>query len=90
MDIKTILTVFISVFLAEIGDKTQLATMLFSADKKHSALSVFIGSATALVLASGIGVIAGSYLSELISPQSLKIAAGIGFILIGIWTLVGK
>ncbi len=90
IDFKTILMVFISVFLAEIGDKTQLATMLFSADKNHSALSVFIGSALALVLTSGIGVLAGSFISEVISPQTLKKAAGIGFILIGIWTLVSK
>jgi len=90
IDLKTILTVFISVFLAEIGDKTQLATMLFSADKSHSALNVFIGSATALVLASGIGVIAGSFISEIISPQTLKILAGAGFIIIGIWTIVAK
>lgn len=90
LDFKTILTVFISVFIAEVGDKTQLATMLFSADKDNSALSVFIGSALALVLASGIGVLAGSFISNQVSPQTLKIAAGVGFILIGIWTIVSK
>lgn len=90
IDFKTILMVFTSVFIAEIGDKTQLATMMFSADKDHSSLSVFIGSALALVLASGIGVLAGSYLSELINPKTLKILAGIGFIVIGIWTIYSK
>lgn len=90
IDFKTIFVVFTSVFIAEIGDKTQLATMMFSSNKDHSRMNVFIGSATALVLASGIGVLAGSFLSELISPGTLKIIAGIGFIAIGFWTIFSK
>lgn len=87
---KTFVTVFVTVFLAEIGDKTQLATMLFSADSKTNNWIVFLGSATALVMAAGIGVIVGSQLEKFISPALLKWFAGIGFILVGIWTLVAK
>ncbi len=88
MDFKVLLTVFATVFLAELGDKTQLATMLYAADREVSKLTVFLGASLALVLASGIGVIAGSLLSEYISGKVLQYIAGAGFILIGIWTLM--
>ena len=88
MDVKVLLTVFATVFVAELGDKTQLATMLYAADREVSKLTVFLGASLALVLASGIGVIAGSLLSEYISEKVLQYIAGAGFILIGIWTLV--
>lgn len=80
-------TVFLTVFLAEIGDKTQLATMLFSAKGEASKWLVFAGSATALVLAAGIGVLVGAQLEKLVSPSMLKVIAGLGFIAVGIWTL---
>jgi putative Ca2+/H+ antiporter (TMEM165/GDT1 family) len=84
---KLLLTVFSAVFLAELGDKTQLATMLFAADKQANKLTVFLGASLALILASGIGVLAGSFLSQHISEKQLNMIAGIGFIGIGIWTL---
>jgi putative Ca2+/H+ antiporter (TMEM165/GDT1 family) len=84
---KAFFTVFVSVFLAELGDKTQLSTMLYSTDKEYSKLAVFFGSSTALVLSSLLAVFAGSYLSEYVSPQMLKIVAGVGFILIGLWVI---
>jgi putative Ca2+/H+ antiporter (TMEM165/GDT1 family) len=80
--------VFTSVFIAELGDKTQLATMLFASDKETSKLTVFIGAAAALIVTSALGVVAGSVLSEFISERALRYLAGIGFIAIGIWTLV--
>lgn len=83
-------TVFVTVFLAEIGDKTQLATMLFSAKAESSKWVVFAGSASALVLAAAIGVLVGTQLERVISPASLKIVAGIGFIAVGLWTLLAK
>ncbi len=83
-------TVFVTVFLAEIGDKTQLATMLFSAKAESSKWVVFAGSASALVLAAGIGVLVGAQLERVISPATLKIVAGIGFIAVGLWTLLAK
>lgn len=87
MDYKVLLTVFITVFIAELGDKTQLATLLFSADKAVSKFTVFIGASLALVVASGIGVLAGSIISDYISGKYLHYIAGVGFIGIGVWTL---
>ena len=88
MDLKILMTVFTSVFIAELGDKTQLATMLFAADRNTSKLTVFVGAALALVLTSAIGVAAGSIISQYISEKTLQVLAGIGFIGIGLWTLV--
>ncbi len=87
---KAFLSVFITVFLAEIGDKTQLATMLFAAEAESNKWVIFAGSALALVCAAAIGVLVGAQLEKLISPRTLKIVAGIGFIAIGLWTLVSK
>ena len=87
MDKRLFLTVFSSVFLAEIGDKTQLATMAFAANAQASKWTIFAGSALALVLAAGIGVIAGEALSRFVSPRTLTILAGVGFLVIGAWTL---
>ncbi len=64
MEYKVLLTVFIAVFVAELGDKTQLATILFAADKEVSKLTVFVGASLALILASPIGVLAGSAISN--------------------------
>jgi putative Ca2+/H+ antiporter (TMEM165/GDT1 family) len=87
MDWKIFATVFISVLIAEMGDKTQLATMLFAADKEVSKWTVFFGASLALVIASGIGVLAGSLLSNFISEKTLHYIAGVGFLIIGVWTL---
>ena len=87
MDFKTLSTVFTSVFIAEHGDKKQLATMLFASDKDASKLTIFVGAALALVVTSAIGVVAGSAISQYVSEKTLHYLAGIGFIAIGIWTL---
>lgn len=87
MDWKILATVFTSVFIAEMADKTQLVTLLFAADREVSKWTVFFGSASALVLTSAIGVIAGSLLAQAINVKMMSIVAGSGFILIGIWTL---
>lgn len=81
------LTVFTTVFVAELGDKTQLATMLFAADREVSKLTVFFGASLALILASAIGVLAGSLFSHYINEKVLAYVAGILFILIGSYTL---
>jgi len=88
MDYKILLTVFATVFIAELGDKTQLATMLFAADKEVSKWVVFMGASLALVATSALGVLAGGVLSETISEKQLHYIAGVGFIVIGIWTLM--
>jgi len=87
MEWKVIATVFVAVFIAELGDKTQLATMLFASDKEVSKWAVFIGSSLALVAASGLGVLAGSALSNVVSPKVLSTVAGAGFVVIGLWVL---
>ncbi|HYN41844.1 MAG TPA: TMEM165/GDT1 family protein [Thermoanaerobaculia bacterium] len=87
---KTFATVFVTVFIAEIGDKTQLATLLFSADKQVSKWAVFAGSALALTAAAAIGVLVGSQLERFVSPKTLKMIAGVGFLAIGTWTLLSK
>lgn len=89
MDWRSLIIVFWSVFLAEIGDKTQLATMMFSAEGRDPYI-VFIGSAVALILAAGIGVVAGNWLSTRIDPSYMKMVAGAGFIIIGVWTLFSR
>lgn len=84
------LTAFVTVFLAELGDKTQLATLLFAADKNHPKLLVFLGAALALVATSAIGVLVGSVAGNYINEKVLKVIAGVGFIAVGIWTLAAK
>lgn len=88
MDWKVLSTVFTAVFIAELGDKTQLATMLFASNKDVSKLTIFAGAALALIVASAIGVAAGSAVSQYVSEKTLHYVAGIGFITIGIWTLL--
>jgi putative Ca2+/H+ antiporter (TMEM165/GDT1 family) len=87
MDWKILTTVFASVFIAEMGDKTQLATMLFASDKEVSKWMIFFGASLALVAASGIGVLVGSALSHYVSEKHLHYFAGTGFVIIGLWTL---
>ena len=88
MDWKIFFSVFSVIFIAELGDKTQLATLLFAADKEVSKFTVFFGASLALILASAIGVAAGGLISQFVSEKSLHVIAGIGFIAIGVWTLV--
>jgi putative Ca2+/H+ antiporter (TMEM165/GDT1 family) len=88
MDWKLLLTVFSTVFIAEIGDKTQLATLLYAADVEVSKLTVFLGASLALILTSALGVLVGSALSHYIDPKYLAWVAGVGFIAVGIWTIV--
>ena len=88
MDFKILGTVFAAVFVAELGDKTQLATLLFAADKAVSRWTVFAGASLALVAASAIGVGAGAVLAQYLNPRYLHYLAGVGFIAIGAWTLI--
>lgn len=86
---KSIVTAFIIVFLAELGDKTQLTTMLLSS-KANSIWWVFIGSAIALVLSSLIGVLLGSTLHKYVPQLYVQIGSGVAFLLIGILLITGK
>jgi len=87
MDLRLLATVFGTVFLAELGDKTQLATLLFAAREKSSLVTVFVAASLALVATTAIGVLAGAAISSYVQPKYLSYAAGVGFILIGAWTI---
>ena len=88
MDLKVLFVVFGTVFLAELGDKTQLATVLFASKPSVSLVTVFVGASLALILSSLIAVAAGSVISQYVDPRYLSYIAGAGFIVIGIWTIV--
>lgn len=87
---KLFMTVFVTVFIAEIGDKTNLATMLFAAESARSKWLIFAGAALALVCTSAIGVLVGAQIDRFISARTLKMIAGIGFIAIGLWTMLSR
>jgi len=77
-----------SVFIAEVGDKTQLATMLFATDSRVSKTSVFLVASCALVTSTLLAVLLGGLVTRVVAESTLRIAAGVGFILVGIWTLL--
>ena len=90
MNLTLLLSTFATVFLAELGDKTQLATVAISGTSKRP-LAVFIGSSSALVLASLIGAIAGGSLSTVVPADWLQLMASLGFLAIGLkllWPLL--
>lgn len=84
-----LLIIFATVFFAELGDKTQLATVLYAADSQQSRWLIFFAAAGALVLSTAIAVVAGTLAQEYIKNFPLKLIAGIGFVLIGAWTIWG-
>ena len=89
MDWRVFLTTFGVIFLAEMGDKTQLAALTMSAQSKKP-WAVFFAAAVALTAVSAIGVIAGSVLGNYLPLEWIKRLAAIAFILIGVLILVGK
>jgi len=89
MDWKVVLTTFGMIFLAEMGDKTQLAAMTMAAKTKEP-LAVFIGAAVALACVSALGVVVGAALSHYVSLEWIKRVAAVAFIVIGVLILLGK
>lgn len=88
MDLKVFFTIFGTVFLAELGDKTQLATMLFATDEQKPGVMVFVAAGLALLLATAIAVLFGSVVSKYLDTKYLSWIAGVGFIVIGLWTII--
>ena len=84
---KTLLVIFGSVLLAELGDKTQMATMLYATDKSIPPLYVFAAASSALVVSTLLAVVFGSFITRIIPPATLKLLAGLAFIGVGIWTI---
>ena len=87
MDLRLFGTVFSTIFLAELFDKTQLATILFSSKAEGGRWGIFLASASALILASAIGVLAGAALGRFANPKIVSCVAGVGFIVVGVWTI---
>ena len=88
MDWKAFGTVFSLIFVAELGDKTQLATLAFAARPQSPKWTVFLASAAALVLTSGVGVLAGTFISRHVGPKVMAWMAGLLFIGIGAFTIL--
>ncbi len=92
MIVPLVISTFTAVFLAELGDKTQLATVAISGTSKRP-LAVFLGSSSALVLASFLGALAGGSFANVIPANFLKLLAGLGLLFIGLrllWPLITK
>lgn len=88
MDITPLLTTFGLIALAELGDKTQLTVIALSAG--YDRVKVFAGVILAFTLVTGLGVLAGDALLQIINPALIKILAGIMFVAFGIWILSSK
>ena len=82
------LMIFLITFLAEMGDKTQISTLLFSSNKEINRWGILAAASCALTLATFFAVIIGSELDRFVSARTIKLISGIGFIGIGIWTLL--
>lgn len=83
-----LITMFVTIFVAELGDKTQIATLLFASERQNSPWVVFAASAGALVLGSAISVLLGTFGGRFLEHVPLKLIAGIGFVAIGAWSIV--
>ena len=89
MDMKIMLSTFGMIFLAELGDKTQLATFCFAAESR-SRLAVFIGSAGALLLSSFLAVACGSIVFRVIPQSTIRLGAGALFVILGLWMVLSS
>ena len=89
MDWKILGTAFITLFLAELGDKTQLAVITMSANTE-SKLSVFVGASLALIAVTALGVLAGGVLTQIVPTEWLQRIVAVAFIVIGVLMLLGK
>lgn len=83
---RVLVSTFLTIFLAELGDKTQVATLLMSAESGNPWV-VFLGAGTALVLTSLLGVVVGQWLARRVSPRTLDTAAGVMLLVITVWLL---
>ena len=89
MDLRVLLTTFVIIFLAEMGDKTQLAAMTMAANTKKP-WAVFIGASLALAAVSALGVLVGSVVGDYVPLEWIKRVAALAFIAIGVLMLLGK
>ncbi len=90
MEWKMFGTAFLTLFLAELGDKTQLAVMTMSAKPESSKVAIFLGASAALVLVTLLGVLVGGAISQIIPTEWLQRIVAVAFIAIGVLMLLGK
>lgn len=88
MDARIFSTVFMTIFIAELGDKTQLATLLYAAERNSPKMTVFLAAASALIATTAVGVVAGATIAEFLNPKMVRWVAGLGFISVGVWMLL--
>ena len=88
--LSSFLAIFLAVFLAELGDKTQLATLLFASNPETPKILVFLAAASALLATTALAVAAGALFDRHLAALPLKGIAGVGFIAIGVWSLYGQ
>jgi putative Ca2+/H+ antiporter (TMEM165/GDT1 family) len=87
INLQVLGSAFLMIFLAELGDKTQIATFSFTSES-NSPLSVFLGAALALVLTSLLGVVVGAVAGRFVPQRIMKFLAAFVFLGFGAWTLV--
>jgi putative Ca2+/H+ antiporter (TMEM165/GDT1 family) len=87
---RAYVAVFVSVFLAEMGDKTQLATLLFAANPATSRLGVLVAAAGALCVSTALAVLAGGWAGTWIPVRQLRLVTGVGFVGIGLRLLLAR
>lgn len=84
-----LLSIFGSIFVAELGDKTQIATLLFAAGADQRPLFIFLAAASALVLSTALAVLIGTHGQQLLQSFPMRAVAGAGFVVIGAWMMWG-
>ncbi len=87
MNFLSLFAIFATVLLAELGDKTQLATVLFAAEGKNNPWLVFAAASVALVVSTAIAVLLGSFAAKYLEMIPVKLLAGAGFMIIGGWNI---
>ncbi|MGH8442380.1 MAG: TMEM165/GDT1 family protein [Nevskiaceae bacterium] len=87
VDLKLAFSVFNIAFLTELGDRTNLAALVLSADHPSQRWAVFGGAVAALLLATLIGVLAGGWVAHYLPQQTVRLASGVVFVILGLWTI---
>ena len=90
MQMKSYVVVFLGVLLAELGDKTQLATLVFATNPALGKLGVFAAAAGALITSTALAVVIGAQIGNWVAPDHLRVFAALGFIAIGAWMLLAR
>lgn len=89
MNLKVLVTTFALIFVAELGDKTQLTTMLLAAQSR-APVSVFTGAALALAASTLLGVVLGTAITEVVPLRYVRLGAGVFFVLVGVFLILGR